>query len=264
MSASLSANQIEQQIATLHDTGYVIVRGLLGPGRVARLRAIGQAQLALREAPLEYEADLRYPGAPQSRTATGGATVRRLLDAYARDAEFAACATDAQISQWLQQYFGSSVSMSRAHHNCLMTKHPAYGSLTGWHRDIRYWAFEHDDLVSSWLALGPERADNGGLWFVPGSHRATFGSERFDADKFFRSDLPENQALIATAVAPELDAGDVVFFHCNTLHSAGKNTSAEVKLSLVFTYHGAHNAPVSGTRSAAKPEVALTASGVAA
>src|ERR1700731_4535250 len=108
MSASLSANQIEQQIATLHDTGYVIVRGLLGPGRVARLRAIGQAQLARREAPLEYEADLRYPGAPQSRTATGGATVRRLLDAYARDAEFAACATDAQISQWLQQYFGSS------------------------------------------------------------------------------------------------------------------------------------------------------------
>ena len=94
----LSSNHIEQQIATLRDTGYVIVRGLLSPERVALLRAGAAQQLAHREAPLEYEADLRYPGAPESRNARGGETVRRLLDAYARDPEFAACATDPQIS----------------------------------------------------------------------------------------------------------------------------------------------------------------------
>jgi phytanoyl-CoA hydroxylase len=257
MSARLLTNQIETQIAALRDTGYVIVRGLLAPERLARLRAVAQAQLLQHDAPLEYEADLRYPGAPQARTDHGGETVRRLLDAYARDAQFAQFASDESIVQWLRQYFDSTVSLSRAHHNCLMTKHPTYGSLTGWHRDFRYWAFERDDLVSTWLALGPETAANGGLWFVPGSHRMVFGAERFDAAKFFRSDLPENQALIATAVSPELHAGDVVFFHCNTLHSAGRNTSSEVKLSLVFTYHGADNAPLPGTRSAAKPEVVL-------
>jgi len=260
----LSANHVGQQIATLRDTGYVIVRGLLSPQRVTRLRAVAEQQLAQRQGPLEYEADLRYPGAPESRSARGGETVRRLLDAYARDPDFAACATDPQISEWLRQYFDSAVWMSRAHHNCLMTKHPAYGSLTGWHRDFRYWAFERDDLVSTWIALGPETAENGGLWFVPGSHRMAFEADRFEGAKFFRSDLPENQSLIATAVSPELGAGDVVFFHCNTLHSAGKNTSADVKLSLVFTYHGADNAPVPGTRSAAKPEIVLPATGVAA
>lgn len=63
--------------------------------------------------------------------------------------------------------------------------------------------------------------------------------------------------MIQKAVSPALKAGDVVFFHCNTLHSAGKNLSDQVKFSLVFTYHGASNVPLPGTRSASKPEVAF-------
>ncbi|MFP3560441.1 phytanoyl-CoA dioxygenase family protein, partial [Paraburkholderia sp. SIMBA_049] len=54
---------------------------------------------------------------------------------------------------------------------------------------------------------------------------------------------------------PPLQTGDVVFFHCNTLHSAGQNRSDQVKFSLVYTYHGVSNRPVPGTRSATKPEV---------
>lgn len=137
----------------------------------------------------------------------------------------------------------------------MMTKHPAYGSLTGWHRDVRYWSFERPDLVSVWLALGQETDENGALWLVPGSHSATFGPEAFDAAKFFRSDLPENRKMIDAAVCPPLNAGDVVFFHCNTLHSAGQNRSDQVKFSLVFTYHGESNRPIAGSRSASKPEV---------
>jgi phytanoyl-CoA hydroxylase len=48
-----------------------------------------------------------------------------------------------------------------------------------------------------------------------------------------------------------------VFFHCNTLHSAGKNITDHVKFSLVYTYHGASNVPLPGSRSASKPEVAF-------
>jgi len=247
----------QEQIATLRDQGFVVIRGLLAPARVAALRACVEQQLAESAAPLEYEEDLRYPGAPESRSARGGGTVRRLLDAYAREAQFAAWGSAAEIRDWMHEYFGTPVWLSRAHHNCVMTKHPAYGSLTGWHRDFRYWAFEQDDLVSSWLALGPETPENGGLWLVPGSHKLTFEPEAFDSAKFFRTDLPANAELIRQAYSPLLQAGDVVLFHCNTLHSAGKNTTDQVKLSLVYTYHGAHNAPLPGTRSAAKPEVAL-------
>src|ERR1700683_4091651 len=111
--------------------------------------------------------------------------------------------------------------MSCAHHNCLMTKHPLYGSLTGWHRDVRYWSFQREDLVSVWLALGKEDVANGALWFVPGSHHMTLGARQFDAAKFFRRDDPDNAAIIKTAVSPLLEPGDAVFFHAKTLHSAG-------------------------------------------
>jgi phytanoyl-CoA hydroxylase len=111
--------------------------------------------------------------------------------------------------------------------------------------------------VSVWFALGAEEAGNGALWFVPRSHRLAFDAGRFDAAKFFRDDLPDNAAILRTAESPRLAPGDAVFFHCNTLHSAGRNLSGAVKFSLVYTYHGRSNPPEPGTRSASKAEVDL-------
>jgi phytanoyl-CoA hydroxylase len=247
----------QEEIERLRDQGYVVVPRFVPIEELAELNAAARTQLAGRADPLEFEADLQYPGAPPSRTAAGGETVRRLLDAYARDPVFAGCGTAPALRAWLQAYFGEGVLMSRAHHNCVMTKHPLYGSLTNWHRDIRYWSFGREDLVSVWFALGEERIDNGALWFVPGSHRILFDADRFDDAKFFRSDRADNAEIIRGAESPRLAPGDAVFFHCNTLHSAGKNLSGAVKFSLVYTYHGRSNAPQAGTRSGSKPEVEL-------
>ncbi|MDY7806966.1 phytanoyl-CoA dioxygenase family protein [Burkholderia stagnalis] len=253
--SSLQSDLIRAQVAELRERGFVIARGLVDAEQCAALKRIAERQLQEAAQPIEFEADLRYPGAPESKHAPGGHTVRRLLDAYARDSAFAERAIAPEIGEWMHAYFGERPVLSRAHHNCMMTKHPAYGSLTGWHRDFRYWAFERSDMVSAWLALGPETNENGALWLVPGSHTAEFGAQAFDDAKFFRSDLPENRKMIDAATCPPLAAGDVVFFHCNTLHSAGQNRSDQVKFSLVFTYHGESNRPIAGTRSAATPEV---------
>jgi phytanoyl-CoA hydroxylase len=241
----------------LRKEGYVLVPQLVPPRALKELNETAHVQLRERDQPLELEADLRYPGAPQSRDDAGGGTVRRLLDAYARDGAFAAWAVAPAVREWMDVYFGERVLMSRAHHNCLMTKHPQYGSLTGWHRDIRYWSFQREDLVSVWFALGEETIENGALWLVPGSHKMTFETDRFDEAKFFRDDHPANREIIRAAVSPRLAPGDALFFHCNTLHSAGRNLSDSVKFSLVYTYHGESNAPRAGTRSASKPEVEL-------
>ncbi|MGI4983972.1 MAG: phytanoyl-CoA dioxygenase family protein [Janthinobacterium lividum] len=251
----MTAETKKEQIDALQRDGFVVVRGLMPVRECALVRERAQAQLAAAKAPLEREADLQYPGAPASASAPGGGTVRRLLDAYGRDPAFAAFATSADVRGWMTTYFGEQVLLSRAHHNCMMTKHPRYGSLTGWHRDARYWSFERDDLVSAWFALGDETENNGALWLIPGSHRPDFASRSFDDAKFFRDDLPENQDMIRRAASPALAAGDVVFFHCNTLHAAGKNLSDQTKFSLVYTYHGVSNAPKPGTRSASRPEI---------
>lgn len=249
--------RLEQQVEQLRDQGYVVVPRFLPAEVIVRLNQAARAQLAARAEPLEFEADLQYPGAPPSRTAAGGETVRRLLDAYGRDPTFARCGTAPDLREWMTAYFGEGALLSRVHHNCLMTKHPRYGSLTNWHRDIRYWSFGREDLVSAWFALGAEEIANGALWFVPGSHRMVFAADRFDAAKFFRSDRADNAQIIGSGESPRLEPGDAVFFHCNTLHSAGKNDSDAVKFSLVYTYHGRSNSPTPGTRSASKPEVEL-------
>jgi phytanoyl-CoA hydroxylase len=245
------------QIGRLRDDGYVVIPAFTPPEELAILNQVARTQLASRCGPLEFEADLQYPGAPPSHDALGGETVRRLLDAYSRDPVLARCATAFRLREWMEGYFGEDVLMSRAHHNCLMTKHPLYGSMTGWHRDIRFWSFEREDLVSVWLALGEETIYNGALWLVPGSHTMGLDADCFDGSKFFRTDRADNDKLIQLAESPHLNPGDAVFFHCNTLHSAGKNQSDAVKFSLVYTYHGRSNPPQPGTRSASKPEVAL-------
>ena len=247
------------QIATLREQGFVVVRGFADAATVSALRDLSQRHLQAAIEPIEYEADLRYPGAPASREAAGGHTARRLLDAYGRDPLYARWATAPRIGAWLSDYFGEAPVLSTVHHNCVMTKHPNYGSLTGWHQDIRYWSFSAPELVSCWLALGRETADNGGLFFLPGSHAAGFTAGQFDEKKFFLPEVPGNRDWIARAVCPELEPGDAVFFHCLTLHAAQRNASDQVKLSLVHTYHPGRIQPLPGSRSASRPGIALAA-----
>ncbi len=147
--------------------------------------------------------------------------------------------------------------MPLAHHNCVMTKQPRYSSETGWHQDIRYWAFERPELVSVWLALGRETPENGCLYVIPGTHTLPISRDRLDDALFLRPDLPENATLIAQKVPVELEPGDVLFFHCRTFHAAGRNRTEQTKYSVVFTFRPADNPPRPETRSASMPELLL-------
>ena len=223
------------------------------------MKALARQHLASEVAPLEYEAQVRYPGAPASLDAPGGRTVRRLLQACARDALYKEWATSPEIANRLRQLLGPDVELAQAHHNCVMTKNPAFSSATGWHQDIRYWSFEKPELISAWLALGPENEDNGCLWLVPGSHLMEFRREQFDDDRFFRTDSDENRRILQARVAAQLDEGDVLFFHCRLLHAAGQNRTALTKFAAVFTYHPVDNHPLPDTRSASLPGIPLPA-----
>jgi len=247
----------DAEVASFNREGYQVVRGMVPFASCAQLRALAERDLAAGKMPVEYEADTHYPGAPESREAPGGRTIRRLLQAYSRDALFRQCATALPVVERLRQLLGPQVALAQAHHNCVMTKDPRYSSITSWHRDFRYWSYERAELVSVWLALGEERPDNGCLMLLPGSHSMEFAAGQLDEAQFLRADVPENAELLRRRVYAELDPGDALFFHCRLFHAAGCNRTADTKYSLVFTYHAAGNRPLPGTRSAAMPEVPL-------
>lgn len=238
--------------------GFVVLPGLVSAVVCDAVAADVRASLQPVLAPAEFEADVGYPGAPESRNATGGNTPRRLLNAYSRFAALRPVVTGAAVGDALRNVMGSErVMLSQCHHNCVMTKSPGFSSVTLWHQDIRYWSFERPELVSLWLALGEETAENGALKLIPGTHRMVFASERLDEARFLRPELPENQQLIHEARTVELSQGDVLLFHCRAFHAAGRNVTDRLKLSAVFSYHAEDNRPLAGTRSAQYPSIAL-------
>lgn len=245
------------ELADFARDGYLIVRGMVPADSCASLRAVAERDLAAAVPPVEYEADTQYPGAPESLAAPGGRTVRRLLQAYVRNAVFRERATAPTMVARLRQLIGPQIALSQAHHNCVMTKDPRYSSITSWHRDIRYWSYERPELISAWLALGEERPENGCLMLLPGTQAMTFDAGQLDATQFLRTDVAENAALLSTRIYAELDPGDVLFFHCRLFHAASHNRSARTKFSVVFTYRAMDNLPLPGTRSASLPDIIL-------
>ncbi len=250
---TLSKNQINQ----FKEDGYLLLQKIVPPAACELMLSVADAQLRAAVPPLEYEADVGYPGAPDSVDAPGGRTVRRLRGAFDRAACFRQWARDADLVAMLAQLLDEEVCLSLAHHNCVMTKHPDFGTATGWHRDIRYWSFTRPDLISVWLALGTETEANGGLRFIPGSHRMDIKPEQLDKLDFLKPDVPQNQTLFKQGVALELQQGDVVFFHSGLFHAAGRNTTADMKTSVAFAYRGRSNLPIAGTKSAAAADIFL-------
>jgi phytanoyl-CoA hydroxylase len=246
-----------EELARFDADGYLIVRGLADAATIEPMLELTRSGLSSGAEPVEYEADLMYPGAPASRGTEGGNTIRRLKEAHGRSPLFTRWVSQPALVARLQQLLKGQVVMPLAHHNCIMTKNPRFSSETGWHQDIRYWAFERPDLVSVWLALGDEGPDNGGLYLIPGTHRMNFDRSRLDDALFLRPELPENAALIARKVPALLAAGDVLFFHARTFHSANRNRTTHPKFSVVFTFRALDNQPRPGTRSSSMPELLL-------
>lgn len=246
------------EAATFERDGYLVVRGLCPPSLREALKAAVKTQLDPLLGPVEYEADVGYPGAPENRHVAGGDTPRRLLSACSRDPVLREWATGPLVAKVLRELLGQQeVFVSQSHHNCVMTKHPGYSSATLWHQDIRYWSFDRPELVSVWLALGRETVRNGALKVIPGSHRMQIDRGRLDSELFLRPELEENRKLIEQARSVELEEGDTLFFHCRLFHAAGMNLTDDVKLTAVFTYHTGDNHPIPATRSAQLPSIPL-------
>ena len=249
--ASTAARLCKEEFDRL---GFVVLPNVISPWERESVRKRVLAQIDALQDPIEFEADTGYPGAPSARNDVGGLTPRRLLGALDRDGAFLSLALNPGIVDALRRIFNNrDLVVSRAHHNCLMTKCPEFSSDTLWHRDSRYWAFDRPDLITAWVALQEESAENGSLSVVPGSHRQTYEEWQFDDRSFFLIEDPRNRSVADAAINLRLNPGDVLLFHCQLLHSATRNYSDRVKISPVFTYHCADNRPLPGTRSAGVP-----------
>lgn len=240
------------------DNGYLVKKGFVKLETLSDLQNKVLDHLKNRIQPFELEQEVNYPGSPKTLAETGGDTIRRLKLAYSRDAVFKNWSEHKNVYDVIKALLeAQSVYLVQAHHNCIMTKQPQYSSETHWHKDIRYWNFNNNQLINTWLPLGNETKENGCLQVIPGTHLWKTPVDRLDDRLFLRKDLPENKKWLDQSVDVELQKGDLLFFHAALFHAAGRNQTSQSKNAVVFTYHSENNTPIVGTNSVKFKEIEI-------
>ncbi|TLP38251.1 phytanoyl-CoA dioxygenase family protein [Arcobacter arenosus] len=232
----------QKQLNDFQKNGFLVLKNFASHELCDEITKKAKEHLEKKIAPIESEQE--YLNFNDNKI-----TIRRLRQVYDREDIFKEWMTYKKIRPILKQLLNDDVVLTLAHHNSIMTKLPKESTRTYWHQDRRYWSFENDNLVSVWLSLGDEFLDNGLLEFIPGSHKMNFDSNRFDENSNFLDENNENIKLIKNKVSTPLKKGDVVLFHCKTLHHANKNNTENAKISFVYTVRGKKNKPLLNTRS---------------
>lgn len=232
----------DEQLNEFNKNGFLVLKNFADTELCDEILEKAKYHLENKIAPIETEQE--YMNLDKNTI-----TVRRLRQVYDREEVFQKWMTNDKIRPILKQILNDTPILTLAHHNSIMTKLPHDSTRTFWHQDRRYWHFENNNLVSVWLSLGDEFLENGLLEFIPASHKIEFSKDRFDEVDNFLDENEENKKLIATKVHTNLQKGDVVLFHCKTLHHASKNNTDTPKISFVYTVRASENKPLKNTRS---------------
>jgi hypothetical protein len=135
------------------------------------------------------------------------------------------------------------------HYHSKLTDVPVGGSGWSWHQDYGYWYQNgclYPDMASVFIPLEQCDINNGCLQVISKSHKLG----RIDHFKSKSQDLTIDQKRLKyilndlERIDCILSPGDILFFHCNLLHSSNINKSGKTRRVLLSCYNTKHNNPV--------------------
>ncbi len=133
------------------------------------------------------------------------------------------------------------------YHHKVSAKQPFAGGAWEWHQDYGYWYNNGclwPAMASCYIAIDPATKENGCMQLISGSHligRVEHGKsgEQTGADMERVEAALERMPLIYA----EMEAGDALFFHSNTLHRSDQNKSPNPRWGLICCYNTKGNSP---------------------
>ncbi len=128
----------------------------------------------------------------------------------------------------------------------LTAKDPFGGGAWEWHQDYGYWYYNgclRPDMLSMMIALDRSDQNNGCLQVVKGSHKMGRIDHLQVTEKQNSADPARMEHITAQheVVLCELDPGDVLIFHSNTLHRSAQNRSPKRRWTLIVCYNAVSN-----------------------
>ena len=132
------------------------------------------------------------------------------------------------------------------YHSKVTWKHPGDGAIA-WHQDYGYW-YENGclfpDLASCLIAIHKADRANACLEVLKGSHRMGRLDHVQVAGQSTVDPARMAEALkVLDVLYCELEPGDAVFAHCNTIHRSAANQSDRSRQAMICCYNAAANNP---------------------
>ena len=135
-------------------------------------------------------------------------------------------------------------------HHKMSLKEPLVGGAWEWHQDYGYWYQNnhclYPDMASCAIAVDPSTKENGCMQLLKGSHlcgrieHVQVGTQS-GADPERVEQLKKKLELVYA----EMNSGDGLFFHSNTLHRSDANLSENPRWLLIACFNTKHNDPYS-------------------
>jgi len=220
-----------EQVAAFIQDGFLVVRSLLDAE---------ETQLVLTAAC--NDEDLRVNA--MDVIDTQGRSTNLSLWNHPGDDIYGAICRSRRVVDSMEQLLGDEVYH---YHSKLSAKQPKVGGAWEWHQDYGYWYQNgclFPDLASVFIALDPANRENGCLQLLRGSHRmGRIEHGRFGSQTGADPERVEAAKKRLELVYCEMEPGDAVYFHGNTLHSSDANLSERQRWGLICCYNTKHNDP---------------------
>jgi ectoine hydroxylase len=216
----LSTTQLDQ----FQRDGFIILRGLFDAEEIGLL---GKA--AKEDRVLDQNSFGRNDGS--------GGNIRLSLWSDPGDNLYGMFARCPRIVSAMEQILGGPVGH---YHSKMIMKDAKVGGAWEWHQDYGYWydiGYLFPDLASVMIAVDKATKENGCLQVIKGSHRLgrinhTETGQQAGADLARVREVLNKLELVHC----EMDPGDAVFFHSNTLHRSDQNLSEHPRWAMICCY----------------------------
>ena len=194
------------ELSAYQRDGYIFKRGLFSVEETDLLRTAAKSDKAMDAAATALD-----DGA--------GNRVRLSLWNHPGDGIYGMVARCLRVVDSVEQLIGNEVYH---YHSKMILKDARTGGAWAWHQDYGYWyqnGLLFPDLCSVMIAVDPANRENGCLQLLRGSHHMgrvnhVLSGEQAGADLERVAEAEKRLELVHA----EMEAGDAVFFHSNTLH----------------------------------------------
>jgi hypothetical protein len=219
------------QLEAYHRDGYVVLPKLFDGEEI---------DLLSRAAHEDKEMDERSVG----RADGEGGSVRLTLWNHPGNGIYGMFARCHRLVDAAEQILGGEVYH---YHSKMILKDAKVGGAWAWHQDYGYWYENYllfPYLTSAFIAVDPATRENGCMQVLKGSHHMGRITHQQTGDQA-GADLERvhEAEKVIEKVYVEMEPGDTLFFHSNTLHRSYQNQSDNPRWSLICCYNAASNNP---------------------